>query len=185
MTCDNGLIVTDNTSVVSVTSPEPEIVVTEQVFEIVTDNEDVVLQVEERFQVIEVSGSGPKGDTGAQGESRKQYVASTNISGHVAVALNSLGQLIVADCTQAQHALSVLGVTTDAVTTLNTTLVTTSGSVEHLGWTFLQGYPVYLGENGQLTQTLPPTRQFTKILGIAVSPTIINLQPQPAIFKPA
>ena len=182
MTCDNGLIVTDNTSVVSATSLQPDIVITEQVFEIVTDSQDVVLQVDERFQIIEVSGSGPKGEPGAQGESRKQYISSANISGHVVVALNSLGQLIVADCRQSQHALAIVGITTNAVTTGNATLVSDSGSVEHLGWTFLQGYPVYIGENGQLTQTLPSSRAFTKIIGIATSPTIVNLQLQPAIF---
>lgn len=182
MSCDTVLVTNSDVNQV-VTDSGNSILVTEQeVSLIVTDNPYFIAITEPETHIITVEGIGPRGETGAQGESRQQYVASTNISGHVVVAISSDGQLIVADCTQSTHALSVVGITTNAVTTGNTTLVSVTGKVEHLGWTFTQGMPVYLGLNGQITQALPLSREFTKIIGIAVSPTIINLQLQPAIF---
>ena len=108
-------------------------------------------------------------------------VASQNISGHTAVALDAVGGAIPADASTAQHS-AVLGIATGAALAGGDVTILSHGAFEHLGWTFTPGLPVFLGLAGALTQTVPPTALFSKVLGMAVTPTRISVDFQPAIF---
>lgn len=115
------------------------------------------------------------------GTSTGGYIAAEAISGHQAIALNAAGEAIVASCDNAAHQL-VEGLTTNAASVGGDVQVARSGLLEHLGWTFTTGAPVFLGLSGEITQTLPVTALFAKVLGIALSPTRIKVDFQPAIF---
>ena len=111
----------------------------------------------------------------------EEYEAAENIGGHQAVALNALGQLIRASADNPLHR-HVEGLTLNAVTSGDNTPLVRNGSLEHLGWTFTPGLPVFLGLSGALTQTVPGTAVFCKVLGLAVTSTRMTVDIQPAIF---
>lgn len=124
---------------------------------------------------------GVPGPTGPAGAAVITYPAAVPVSGHTAVVLDALGQCLPADCTVlTDHA--VAGITVHAATAGDPVEVTTRGVLEHLGWTFTPGLPVFLGLAGALTQSLPGSAVFSKVLGVAVSPTHISVDFQPAIF---
>ena len=122
---------------------------------------------------------GPRGNPGPTGGSTLVRV-STPISGHSAVACNWVGELIPADCTIAAHRGVVLGVVTQAHVPGDEAAVKTGFPIEHLGWTWSTG-PVYVGMAGQLTQTLPVGAQFSQVVGVALSPTLVLVDLQPPI----
>jgi len=56
------------------------------------------------------------------------------------------------------------------------------GEVSNPAWTWTPGLPIYFNSSGDVTQTLPATPPaFYRILGIALTATKINLQPQSAL----
>jgi hypothetical protein len=122
---------------------------------------------------------GPQGPSGAAGITL--YVAAAPLSGHIAVVLDATGQITPADASDASHH-AVAGLTTQSGTTGASVEVISKGILEHNGWTFTPGAPVFLGLAGAITQTLPPTALFSKVLGVAVSPTRVSVDFQPAIF---
>lgn len=146
---------------------------------IITDNLNTIIQTDQSWDLLTSTDIGPKGDPG---DPKRVYTAAEVISGHKVVLVDETGKIAKASCTVVTDALAIVGVTTDAVTAGQTTVVTSSGSIEHLGWTFMTNYPIYLGNDGTLTQTLPPVRAFTKIIAFATAPTIININIQPAIL---
>jgi len=151
---------------------------------IVTVTETDVLSTE-TFDLIDVAAQGPMGPQGPQGlsgASVSAYPAATALSGHTAIVLNASGQALAADPTDTSH-YAVAGITTGAAAQGDSVEVQNSGVLEHLGWMFTGGLPVFLGLSGALTQTLPPEAVFSKVLGVAVSPTRVSLDFQPAIFK--
>lgn len=109
------------------------------------------------------------------------YTAAQVISGHQAITLDANGQAIVASADNPTHQF-VEALTSSAANIGDNVQVVKTGLFEHLGWTFTTGLPVYLGLAGAITQTVPITAVFTKVLGIAVSPTRIKVDFQPAIF---
>jgi hypothetical protein len=125
---------------------------------------------------------GPRGPTGPAGGTVTNYVGAIALGGHMAVTLDSVGAMTVADCTQAAHAHGVVGITLGASAQGFEAPVIKTGSLEHLGWSFLADKPVYLGLAGQIVQVLPATALFVKVLGLAVTATRITVDFQPAIF---
>jgi len=150
---------------------------------IVTVTETDVLSTE-TFDLIDVAAQGPMGPQGPQGLSGASvslYPAAVPVSGHAAIVLNATGQALPADASDPTH-FAVAGVTVGAATAGDNVEVQNSGVLEHSGWTFTAGLPVFLGLAGAITQVLPPSAVFSKVLGVAVSPTRISLDFQPAIF---
>ncbi len=123
---------------------------------------------------------GPQGLPGGSGATT--YTAAVPLGGHLAVTLGAAGDAIPADAATAWH-YAVAGITTGAVIAGAPATVVTTGSLEHSGWTFSPNLPVFLGLNGALTQTVPGGAVFSKVLGIAITPTRITLDFQPAIFR--
>jgi len=128
---------------------------------------------------------GPAGARGADGSSSSafsSYVAATSVSGHIAVVLDAAGQCRAADTSSpADHA--VAGLTICAAGAGAPVVTVHRGILEHIGWSFTVGDPVFLGLAGAITQNLPGAAVFSKVLGVAVSPTRISVDFQPAIFK--
>lgn len=150
---------------------------------IVEGQELLVVDAAGVSELIELAMQGPPGPAGPPGSSvAVSYTTATPISGHMAITLNSDGEAIYADASNPDHR-AVVGVTTNAANTGDQVQVITSGTLDHAGWTFTVGSPVFLGVNGALTQTLPMGAVFSKVLGVATTSTRINLDFQPAIFR--
>ncbi len=145
---------------------------------------ETVIEQVQSLTVLSVGEQGPVGPQGPQGlpgAATSSYITAGAISGHVAVVLDALGQVIPADPTDPTH-YAVAGVTTQAGAAGSSVEVINRGIFEHAGWTFTAGAPVFLGLAGALTQTLPPSAVFSRTLGIAVAATRVSLDFQPAIF---
>lgn len=134
-------------------------------------------------EILEIGTQGPPGIPGVQGPpgAARTFIAAQAISGHTLVALNNVGKVVPASSAVAEHAFNVMGLTTNAAIADDLLTVIDTGLVEQLGWTWTPNAPVFLGLNGSVTQT-PNTGVFSKPVGVALSPTKIALQLQPAVF---
>lgn len=140
-----------------------------------------VIEIQAQGPMGAAGPAGPQGPQGLSGTSVAAYPAAVSVGGHLAITLDSLGKITPADASIAAHRL-VAGVTTGAAVADASVEVVSTGIVEHLGWAFTPGLPVFLGLAGAIVQTVPPTAVFSKVLGVAVTPTRISLDFQPAIF---
>lgn len=144
----------------------------------------VVTEVEEGPVTIvteaEQGPPGPPGPIGPEGGATLVTVGATPISGHTAVALDSGGLLIYADCTNPAHRGAVLGLIANAYSPGDQAVVQTAFTLEHSGWTWSPG-PVFVGTAGQLTQTLPVGAVFSQVVAHALSPTLVLVDVQPPI----
>lgn len=157
---------------------------------ITVSNNTVIVEVDSQLTPITVSARGPRGYKGDQGDqgipgaagsNHSRYTADEIISGNAIVAFNSSGNIVLADCSIMEHA-HIAGMSVFATVQYYPAEITSSGIVTHLGWTWTPGAFIYLGHNGALTETVPSDALFTKVIGVALSPTIINIDIQPAIF---
>jgi hypothetical protein len=123
---------------------------------------------------------GPPGPIGPEGGATLVTVGAAPISGHTAVALDSGGLLIYADCTNAAHIGAVQGVVANAYSAGAQAVVRTGFELVHAGWSFSPG-PVFAGASGALVQTLPPGAIFAQVVGFALAPTRIRVDVQPPI----
>lgn len=119
--------------------------------------------------------------TGGGGSGQKIYYAGAAISGHKAFVLNEFGKVVAADPSNPLHQY-VIGITIAAAENNAQIQYVTGDLLEHSGWAFTVGSPVFLGTAGELTQTIPVTAVFTKVIGIALTATKISIEFQPAIF---
>lgn len=145
---------------------------------------DVVLEQSEPEEIIVTEAvQGPpgiQGIPGPAGGATTVMVGATPISGHTAVALDSGGLLIYADCTNPAHIGAVQGVVGNAYSPGDLAVVQTDFELVHAGWSFAPG-PVLAGLSGALVQTLPPGALFVQVVGFALAPTRIRVDVQPPI----
>ena len=123
---------------------------------------------------------GPQGIPGPAGGTMLVTVGATPLSGHTAVALDSGGLLVYADCTNPAHIGAVQGVVGSAYSPGDQAVVQTGFELVHAGWSFSPG-PVFVGASGALVQTLPPGAIFAQVVGYALAPTRIRVDVQPPI----
>jgi hypothetical protein len=104
-------------------------------------------------------------------------VANANLGGHRAVISNVDGTIDYADSSNVGHLGKVLGIIVQAVLEGEEVDVIRGGLLEFEGWDWDVDMPVYLAENGLLTQN-PATSGFSQIVGFAQSPTglFVNLR---------
>lgn len=171
-----------------------EVLVTTETELLIERDVSVLVETATVIELLEVAQQGPTGPPGVagppglpgppglSGTSVSAYIAAVALSGHIAVVLDAAGQALPADAAAPPH-YAVAGITTQAAAQGTPVEVINKGVLEHLGWTFTPDQPVFLGLAGAITQTLPPAAVFAKVLGIAVSPTRVSLDFQPAIFK--
>ncbi len=132
------------------------------------------------FAAAYVGPPGPPGPIGPAGGATTVMVGAAPISGHTAVALDSGGLLVYADCTNPAHIGAVQGVVGNAYSPGDLAVVQTDFELVHAGWSFAPG-PVFVGASGALVQTLPPGAIFAQVVGYALAPTRIRVDVQPPI----
>ena len=113
--------------------------------------------------------------------SHQNYTASSALSGHRMVALADAGQVALANNSEYAHAVTTVGITLNAAASGASISVKSGGPIEFAGWSWTPGQRVFLGASGSMSQA-PTGGLFTKALGFAITPTLLMLDIQPAIF---
>jgi hypothetical protein len=107
-------------------------------------------------------------------------VAAISLSALRVVTLGDTYQLIYADSSITAHAFSVLAITKQAFSSGASASAVISDRVSDSAWSWDIRKPIYLGQNGQLTQTFPTTG-FERQVAQALSPTDILFSAEEAI----
>ncbi len=150
---------------------------------IIDDESEILIEVDTDVEVLEAAAQGPRGPQGIPGPvggATTVMVGAAPISGHTAVALDSGGLLVYADCTNPAHIGAVQGVVGNAYSPGDQAVVQTDFDLAHAGWTFATG-PVFVGATGALVQILPMGAVFAQVVGYALAPTRIRIDVQPPI----
>ena len=150
---------------------------------IIDDESEIIIEVDTDVEVLEAAAQGPRGPQGIPGPAggaTTVMVGAAPISGHTAVALDSGGLLVYADCTNPAHIGAVQGVVGNAYSPGDLAVVQTDFELVHAGWSFVPG-PVFVGASGALVQVLPVGAVFAQVIGFALAPTRIRVDVQPPI----
>ena len=115
------------------------------------------------------------------GDAVTTATASINLSALRAVILDNAGQFAYADSGTPSHAYRVAGILPYAIPQGAEGVAYRLGEISDAVWSWTRGSPIFLGTNGQLTQT-PPATGILLVLAQPVSATTINLQPPSPIF---
>lgn len=143
-------------------------IITEQVLVL----EDGCIEI---IAVAEQGPPGPQGVPGPTGGSALQYIAAEALGGHRVVVLNDFERAIYATNLDSMHAVKVLGITLGAADFGDLVTVQTGGEITEPSWSWTLGQPIYLGDNGQLTQAYPAAG-FALIVAFPISATKIMLR---------
>lgn len=121
---------------------------------------------------------GPKGDPGDAADT-PTFESGESISAKRVIRVD--GDLAYyADATNGAHAGKAIGISVGAASIGDTVTVRMTGMIDEPTWTLTEG-PVYVGANGALTQSVTGLA-FVQQIGVAVSATQININPQLAIL---
>lgn len=120
---------------------------------------------------------GLQGPPGIPGQQFISYLTAQALGGQRVVYLFAAGLVDYLDPNNLLHCLSLTGLTMGAAGAGATVLVQAFGEMTEPSWAWTPEQPVYAGANGVLTQVLP-TGGCVLILGIAVTPTTLFLNPQ-------
>ena len=116
------------------------------------------------------------------GDAVTTATASINLSALRAVILDNAGQFAYADSSTPSHAYRVAGILPYAISQGTEGVAYRLGEITDAVWNWTRGSPIFLGTNGQLTQT-PPATGILLVLAQPISPTVINLvQPVPILL---
>jgi hypothetical protein len=116
------------------------------------------------------------------GDAVTTATASINLSALRAVILDNAGQFAYADSGTPNHAYRVAGILPYAISQGTEGVAYRLGEISDAVWNWTRGSPIFLGTNGQLTQT-PPATGILLVLAQPISPTVINLvQPVPILL---
>lgn len=142
--------------------------------------QQVILAPKDTIVILGTEGPpGKPGDTGGAASSILTATAASNLGGHRVVKTVGMDEVDYADSSVPGDADLVVGVTLGAATAGADVQVQTDGVIEEGSWTWTPG-PVWLGLTGILTQT-PPTSGFLCKVGIALGPTTLLVDVEPAI----
>jgi hypothetical protein len=111
------------------------------------------------------------------GQLTEPIVAATSLSALRVVTLDDSGQLIYADSGNLNHAFALIGILPAAVGLGNSIAVLTDGSLSDTNWNWNPRVPIFLGSNGQLTQTVPSSGFLVQVAR-AIAPTLIDFEIQ-------
>jgi hypothetical protein len=143
--------------------------------EIVTETVYVVETVEVGLQ----GPPGPPGLPGPPGGAALTAPAGETLSGHRVVRLVE-GMAFYCDAATLAHAGTAIGLTTGAALASTPATIQTLGNLTEPAWSFVEG-PVYVGLHGFPTQSLDGV--FLQQIGVAVSATTLNINPQISILR--
>ncbi len=145
-----------------VIQPDPQLLVIEQTAETVSI-------------VINTGQEGPQGPAGPAGDGSKlTKIAGSAIGGHKVVIASGVSGAQLADKDTPAHMHLVLGVTQGAASSGSPVDIQTVGEMIEPSWSWSAG-PVFLGSNGNLTQT-PPASGFQLLIGTAIAPTVLMIK---------
>jgi hypothetical protein len=145
-------------------------------------SEDTILIVTEQsepviFNILSVGPQGPRGEPGGE---LVAYLAGETLGGNRMVILeNDLA--MYANCTNVLHGHRVIGMTVGAIMSGAFGDVRRSGVIEEVSWNWDTNTPIWLGENGLLTQTIPESG-FSLIIGYPVTSTKVMIGIKEPIF---
>lgn len=127
---------------------------------------------------------GIKGDKGDPGGSFVTRVASEAIGGHRVVVQNPDGATVsYADSSISDHAGIVAGITKHAADSGAVVEVQVTDIMVETSWSWTPFMPIYLGNNGTLTQNEAHAGVFILIVGIALTSTSMMIRIQQPVFK--
>lgn len=140
------------------------------------EQSQVVVAEEEVTTVVIAEGAqglpGPPGPPGGGGDQYVTRTAGQTISAN-RVLYDRAGLVYPLNQADGENIFAILGLAVSAGQTGAQISVQRSGTVTDSGWSWAFGR-VYLGANGQLTQT-PPSSGFSVLIGFAATATSINL----------
>lgn len=133
---------------------------------------------------IDGSGGGGGGiaATDVYGEFTKLQAAAA-LSGHRAVKSTSAGKIDYPDISTLGDGLAVIGITTGAISSGAVGQVQLSGRMDEPSWTWTPALPIYVDDNGVLTQSLP-TGNWILQIAVALKATAIVIEPRTVISLP-
>lgn len=122
--------------------------------------------------VPERGPKGQKGDQGPEGEGAQTVViADQAVQGHHIVGYAANGQLQHASNDNLDFASTTLGLTLNAALVGEEVTVATNREVQHSGWSWIVGQPIFLGTMGMMTQVPPDVpAAFLLQVGFATAP---------------
>lgn len=124
------------------------------------------------FAVVTTSGGGGSTDI--------EKITGEPISGHKAICVKADGLVYYADADDEETS-GVIGISRAAAGTGEYVPIRTVGELQHSGWSWVVGEPVYVGLTGGLTQSVTGA-EYVIIVGIATVEDTINIEVQQPIF---
>jgi hypothetical protein len=131
-----------------------------------------------QLNILTVGQQGPQGVAGVSGTAViPNALAGGNLSGHRLVYFDNSGVLQLASSNNLSHMGRVVGMTTSASVSGSPAEVFTMGLFTEPSWFFDTSIPIYLGNDGLITQVVPsqPNSLFSQIVGYVINPTTIYL----------
>lgn len=185
---DREIVVVTDQEISSVVVPDERTVVVRQsdISVTVVEESRSVILAEEQLHIVAVGQQGPQGPQGSIGPAGGMVLtvtAGAALSGHRIVYLDANQKAQYASNQTASHALIALGLTLGAAALDDPVDVQRSGEVTEPTWGWSLEQPVYLGDNGLLSQT-PPTSPalFQRIVGFPTAATKLFLALREPIF---
>lgn len=161
---------------------------------VVSYGEDVTVVSQEAIvTVVDVGFQGPAGRTGEQGipgpagGTAYTLMSDVPLGGHRAIIPEVVGMdtfARYASNLDLTHANKVIGITVAASAADTPASIVRSGEVTEPSWNWTMNMPVYLGDNGLLTQTPPEAPAlFSLIVGFPITATklFVSIR-EPIIF---
>jgi hypothetical protein len=103
------------------------------------------------------------------------YRTAQPIPALTVVAVNTLGDIVPADCTNISHYGAVLGVCENAYPEDRQACVKSLGTISESGWNWTPGRALFVSPEGRLTQDFQKRAAFSQVVAMALSPTLINV----------
>jgi hypothetical protein len=134
------------------------------------------VSIEPKIAQVVIKTTGIAGPPGASGSGTLfSRFAATDLGGHRAVRIGADNLAYYADQALLANA-SVVGITDSAVSSGGAVTIRSEGEVSEPSWAWEPG-AIYLGSNGQLTQTAPTTGVLVEV-GVAAGPTKMCVSPR-------
>ncbi len=132
-----------------------------------------------KIELVEVGITGPEGPEGPAGTPEQVTLVAGEALGGQRAVISSSGQLFYADKDNPAHLGRVVGITIGAASALDTVPIQLFGELS--GFSGLTpDAPIYLSNNGVLTQTVPTTGFLQKV-GVAITSTVAVIKFNPPI----
>ncbi len=135
---------------------------------------------ETQFIRVKIGIAGPPGPIGPRGNATLTVLSATALGGHRLVTLDGASAAIYADAGTPSHSGNVLGLTIGAG---ETATILHRGEIAEPSWHWILGQPVFLGQNGLLTQSPPQAPSlFSLIVAFPVTATTLFISLREPIF---